>query len=85
MSDFSENTRIINAENQEQLIESRDLEVEKIEKLKLLLNLLKNANLHQIDVTDKEGLQKAIKILRIQDYLCLDESSSTLGKCLEFY
>ncbi|XP_055837685.1 augmin complex subunit dgt2 [Episyrphus balteatus] len=78
MSDFAENTRIINAENQEQLIEARDAEVEKVEKLKFLLNLLKNANLRQVDIPDKEGLQKAIKILRIQDYLRLDDTSSNL-------
>ncbi|XP_055919519.1 augmin complex subunit dgt2 [Eupeodes corollae] len=78
MSDFTENTRIINAENQDQLIEARDAEVEKVEKLKFLLNLLKNANLRQVEIPDKEGIQKAIKILRIQDYLRLDETSSSL-------
>lgn len=78
MTDLYENTRIINAENQEQLIEARDAEVEKIEKLKFLLNILKNAKVRQVEIPDKEGLQKAIKILRIQDYLRLDDMSTNL-------
>lgn len=71
--DCNETTRIINSENIEQLHKIRDKELAKVRKLRLVIKELKQLDCNKMAVPDKEQIEKAIKVIKIGDYLYLNE------------
>ncbi|XP_073822548.1 dim gamma-tubulin 2 [Musca autumnalis] len=72
----NETTRILNSETIEQLNKSRDEELAKVRKLRLVLKVLKQLNCHKMLIPDKEQIEKALKVIKIGDYLYLNEKRS---------
>lgn len=69
--DCNETTRILNSETIEQLQKSRDEELANVRKLRLVIKELKQLNCKAIP--DKEQIEKALKVIKVGDYLYLNE------------
>ncbi|XP_075154064.1 dim gamma-tubulin 2 [Haematobia irritans] len=74
--DCNETTRILNSETIEQLQKTRDEELSKVRKLRLVLKELKQLNCSKMSVIDREQIEKALKVIKIGDYLYLNEKKN---------
>ncbi|XP_013098562.2 augmin complex subunit dgt2 [Stomoxys calcitrans] len=74
--DCNETTRMLNSETIEQLQKSRDAELVNVRKLRLVLKELKQLNCNKMSVSDKESIEKSLKVLKIGDYLHLNEKKN---------
>lgn len=78
----NETTRILNSETIEQLQKSRDEELAKVRKLRLVLKGVKQLNCHKMLIPDKDQIEKTLKVIKIGDYLYMNEKRNDciLGK-----
>ncbi|XP_061395898.1 augmin complex subunit dgt2-like [Musca vetustissima] len=72
----NETTRILNSETIEQLQKARDEELAKVRKLRLVLKELKQLNCNKMLIPDKEQIEKTLKVIKIGNYLYLNEKRS---------
>ncbi|XP_065357885.1 augmin complex subunit dgt2 [Calliphora vicina] len=71
--DCNETTRIINSETNEQLLRTHDEELTKLRKLRLVIKELKQIDCTQLMLPDKEQVKKAIVVIKIGEYLYLND------------
>ncbi|TMW51449.1 hypothetical protein DOY81_003474 [Sarcophaga bullata] len=71
--DSNETVRILNAETNEQLLKAHADELAKVRKLRLVIKELKQIDCGNLLLPDKEQVEKAIILMKIGEYLYLND------------
>ena len=71
--DPNETVRILNAETNEQLLKAHADELAKVRKLRLVIKELKQIDCGNLLLPDKEQVEKAIILMKIGEYLYLND------------